>query len=67
MFEKFTDKFSEYTMSDSRFINDIVIEADDYSLDAYLLNDIVKLLDKVILNKLSSDLLFQKNYPNCSQ
>lgn len=62
MFEKFTDKFSEYTMSDSRFINDIVIEANDYSLDAYLLNDIVKLLDKVILNKLSSDLLFQKNY-----
>ena len=62
MFERFTDKFSEYTMSDSRFINDIITEADDYLLDAYLLNDIVKLLDKVILNKLSSDLLFQKNY-----
>jgi len=45
MFEKFTDKFSEYTMSDDRFINDIL-----------------KLLDKIILNKLSSDLLFQKNY-----
>jgi hypothetical protein len=62
VFKKFTDKFSEYTISDSRFINDIITEAGDYSLDAYLLNDIVKLLEKVILNKLSSDLLFQKNY-----
>lgn len=62
MFERFTDKFSEYTMSDNRFINDIIIEVGDYSLNAYLLNDIIKLLDKVILNKLSSDLLFQKGY-----
>jgi len=62
MFERFTDKFSEYTMSDNRFINEIISEADDYSLNAYLLNDIIKLLDKVILNKLSSDILFQKNY-----
>lgn len=62
MFEKFTDKFSEYTMSDDRFINDIINEADEYSLNAYLLNDILKLLDKIILNKLSSDLLFQKGY-----
>lgn len=62
MFKKFTDKFDEYTMSDDRFINDIIIDVDNYDFRAYLLNDILKLLDKVILNKLSADLLFQKNY-----
>jgi len=62
MFKKFTDKFSEYTMSDSRFIGDIITEADSYELEQYLLNDILKLLEKVILNRLSADLLFQNNY-----
>lgn len=62
MFKRFTGKFSEYTMSDSRFIGDIITEADSYNLEQYLLNDILKLLDKIILNRLSSDLLFQKNY-----
>ena len=62
MFEKFTDKFADYTMSHTNYINEIITDEDNYNLDKYLLNDILKLLEKSILNKLSSDLLFQKNY-----
>jgi len=62
MFKRFTDKFKEYTLSNDKFINEIIIDVDDYDLKPYLLNDIIKLLEKVILNKLSADLLFQKNY-----
>lgn len=62
MFEKFTDKFADYTLSSDIFVNDYIDEVDTYDLSPYLLNDILKLLEKVILNRLSADLLFQKNY-----
>ena len=63
MFEtKFTEKFEDYTLSSDSFVNDYITEVDSYDLSPYLLNDILKLLEKSILNKLSADLLFQKNY-----
>jgi len=63
MFEtKFTDKFQDYTLSNDALISDIIEEIGEENLEPYLLNDILKLLDKVILNKLSADLLFQKKY-----
>jgi len=58
---KFTDKFQDYTLSNNRFINDVISEEGEEDLEECLLNDILKLLDKVILNRLSADLLFQKN------
>jgi len=68
MFKKFTSKFQDYTLSNDKFINE-VIESEEkyeiykiYDLQPYLLNDIIKLLEKSILNRLSADLLFQKNY-----
>lgn len=62
MFSKFTKKFQDYTLSNDSFINEIIDSVDTYNLEPYLLNDIIKLLEKVIINKLSADLLFQKNY-----
>ncbi len=62
MFKKFTDKFQDYTLSSDKFINEVIEDIDDYDLKAYLLNDTIKLLEKTIVNKLSADLLFQKNY-----
>lgn len=67
MFEFYTDKFIDFTVSSDKTVNEAIVEFKDssqtyFSLDAFLLNDVVKLLEKSILNKFSSDLLFQKNY-----
>lgn len=62
MFSKFIRKFQDYTLSNDKFINEAIEDIDVYDLKLYLLNDIIKLLEKSLLNKLSADLLFQKNY-----
>lgn len=67
MFEFYTDKFKDFTVSSDKTVNEIILEEHQnrnsvVPLERVLLNDIVILLEKSILNKLSSDIQFQKNY-----
>jgi hypothetical protein len=67
MFNFYTDKFQDFTVSNDITVNEAIIDAVNngfvtFSLNNHLLNDIITLLEKAILNKLSSDLQFQKNY-----
>lgn len=67
MFEFYTNKFKDFTVSNDKTVNEIILEEHQngniiFSLERVLLNDIVILLEKSILNKLSSDIQFQKNY-----
>lgn len=67
MFENLIDKFENFTVSSDKTVNQHVIEYRDgqrsaLDLNLVLLNDCLILLEKAILNKLSSDLLFKQNY-----
>ena len=67
MFEFYTNKFKDFTLSSDKTVNEIILEEHltgnvIFPLERVLLNDIAILLEKAILNKLSSDIQFQKNY-----
>jgi hypothetical protein len=67
MFEFYTDKFKDFTVSSDKTVNEAIKNAinnnDSFvDLKIYLLTDILVLIEKAILNKLSSDIQFQKNY-----
>ena len=67
MFEFYTNKFKDFTLSSDKTVNEIILEEFNngnsiFPLEKVLLNDILILLEKSILNKLSSDIQFQKNY-----
>ena len=67
MFEFYTNKFKDFTVSSDKTVNEIILEEFNngnsiFPLEKVLLNDILILLEKSILNKLSSDIQFQKNY-----
>ena len=67
MFEFYTNKFKDFTVSSDKTVNEIILEEHltgnvIFPLERVLLNDIAILLEKAILNKLSSDIQFQKNY-----
>ncbi|GEM_PF-2156583 len=67
MFEFYTNKFIDFTVSNDKTVNEAIKTAignnDSFvDLRLYLLNDILVLIEKAILNKLSSDIQFQKNY-----
>ncbi len=67
MFEFYTDKFKNFTCSSDKTVNEVIVEfvsseQSIFTLDDYLLSDVVRLLEKSILNKLSSDLQFKNNY-----
>ncbi len=65
MFENFTSKFTDFTMSKEDNVNEILKAtetAGTVDLKQYLLNDIFLLINKVVMNKLSSDSLFKENY-----
>lgn len=67
MFEFYTNKFKDFTVSSDKTVNEVILEESQNSssvfpLERVLLNDIIILLEKSILNKLSSDIQFQKNY-----
>jgi len=64
------DKFQNYTYNDTRSISEYLtvlkesntLDENNVEIQEYLLPEILILLKKAILNKFSSDLLFQKNY-----
>jgi len=67
MFGRYTKKFIDFTVSSDKTINQNIIDyVDGYTprlnIEGAILEDIGRLIEKAILNKLSSDLLFQKNY-----
>jgi len=67
MFEFYTNKFKDFTLSSDKTVNEIILEEFNngnsiFPLEKVLLNDILILLEKSILNKFSSDIQFQKNY-----
>lgn len=67
MFKFYTNKFKDFTVSSNETVNEVILEEYQneniiFPLERVLLNDIVILLEKYILNKLSSDIEFQKNY-----
>lgn len=67
MFEFYTNKFKDFTVSSDKTVNEAIrtaIVSNDSFVDLkiYLLNDILILIEKAILNKLSSDIQFKKNY-----
>lgn len=67
MFEFYTNKFKDFTVSSDKTINEVILEelqnsSSVFPLERVLLNDVIMLLEKSILNKLSSDIQFQKNY-----
>lgn len=67
MFDFYTNKFKDFTVSNDKTVNEAIklaIQNGDSFIDLkiYLLNDILALIEKAILNKLSSDIEFQKNY-----
>lgn len=67
MFEFYTNKFRDFTLSSNKTVNEVILEEHQlgnaiFPLERVLLNDIVILLEKAILSKLSSDIQFQKNY-----
>ena len=65
-----TSKFQNYTYNDSRIIseylndlkNDSQLDDNNLEIQEYLLPEILVLLKKAVLNRYSTDLLFQKNY-----
>ncbi len=67
MFDFYTNKFKDFTVSSDKSVNDVILEeyrsgSVIFPLERVLLNDVVVLLEKAILNKLSSEIEFQKNY-----
>lgn len=67
MFDSYTNKFKDFTVSSDKTVNEVILEelengSNVFPLERVLLNDIIMLLEKSILNKLSSDIQFQKNY-----
>jgi len=65
-----TSKFQNYTYNEDKTISQILadlknsdlLDTNDLKIQEYLLPEILTLLQKAILNRFSTDLLFQKNY-----
>ncbi len=63
IFNNIISKFQDYTLSQNETVHEYITqnpEIKEVNLNSYLLNDIIKLTEKIIFNKLDSDLLFQK-------
>lgn len=69
-FSHITSKFQNYTYNDNQVISQYLInlknsnqlDGNNLQIHGYLLPEILTLLKKAILNRFSSDILFQKNY-----
>jgi len=65
-----TSKFQNYAYNDNKIISQYLVDlknnnqldSNNLEIQAYLLPEILVLLKKAVLNRFSTDLLFQKNY-----
>ena len=65
-----TSKFQNYTYNDTKIVSEYLttlknsnqLDTNNLQIQEYLLPEILVLLKKAVLNRFSTDLLFQKNY-----